>query len=122
MAKKKIEMTAISFRLPVKLKADIEDLAASASQDVSSILIELIGNLVAANKQRIEDFRKASAMPIIKPTFANPSKPETPTKKSARATKKKSAAQIDAAPEMVTSDGSDGDAVKVGDGNAEENS
>lgn len=85
MAKKKIEMTAISFRLPVKLKADIEDLAASASQDVSSILIELIGNLVAANKQRIEDFRKASAMPIIKPTFVAPPLP----KKSARASRKK---------------------------------
>lgn len=91
MAKKKIEMTAISFRLPVKLKADIEDLAASASQDVSSILIELIGNLVAANKQRIEDFRKASAMPIIKPTFAPPPSP----KKSARASKKNSAAQVE---------------------------
>lgn len=94
MAKKKIEMTAISFRLPVKLKADIEDLAASASQDVSSILIELIGNLVAANKQRIEDFRKASAMPIIKPTFVAPPLP----KKSARASKKKSVAQIDEPP------------------------
>lgn len=112
MAKKKIEMTAISFRLPVKLKADIEDLAASASQDVSSILIELIGNLVAANKQRIEDFRKASAMPIIKPTFAPPPSP----KKPARASKKNPAAQMDAVPETVTSDAVE---VKVGEGNAE---
>ena len=104
-----IEMAAINFRCEAELKASLEDLAASA------ILIELVGELVTANKARIEEFRKAAATPIIKPTFATPSKPETSTpKKSARVPrKKKDAAQV----ESVTSDG--GGDLKVGDGNAE---
>lgn len=96
MAKKKddsVEMAAINFRCEAELKASLEDLAASCRQDVSTILIELVGELVAANKTRIEEFRKAAATPIIKPTFANPSKP----------------AQVD---ESVTSDG-----LKGGEGN-----
>lgn len=110
-----IEMAAINFRCEAELKASLEDLAASARKDVSAILIELVGELVTANKARIEEFRKAAATPIIKPTFATPSKPETSTpKKSARIPrKKKDAAQV----ESVTSDG--GGDLKVGDGNAE---
>ena len=99
MAKKKdesIEMAAINFRCEAELKASLEDLAASARKDVSAILIELVSELVAANKARIEEFRKAAAKPIIKPTFATPSKPETSPPKSARTPRKgKSAAQMD---------------------------
>lgn len=84
MARKKIEMAAISFRLPSTLKADIEDLAASASQDVSSILIELIVGLVAANRPRIEDFRRTSSMPLQMPSFST----TPPSSKPARASKK----------------------------------
>ena len=102
MAKKKddsVEMAAINFRCEAELKASLEDLAASCRQDVSTILIELVGELVAANKTRIEEFRKAAATPIIKPTFATPSTP----KKSARTPrKKKDAAQMDGG--QVTSD------------------
>lgn len=108
-----IEMAAINFRCKAELKASLEDLAASCRQDVSAILIELVEELIAANQNRIEEFRKAAATPIIKPTFATPSKPETSTpKKTARTPRKKKPAQMDG--EQVTNDG-----LKEGDGNAE---
>lgn len=102
MAKKKddsVEMAAINFRCEAELKASLEDLAASAKKDVSAILIELVEELVELNKARIEEFRKAAATPIIKPSTATPSTP----KKSARTPrKKKDAAQMDG--DKVTSD------------------
>lgn len=117
MARKKddsVEMAAINFRCEAELKASLEDLAASARKDVSSILIELVSELVAANKARIEEFRKAAATPINKPTFATPSTSETSTpKKTARTPrKKKDAAQMDG--DKVISD-----ELKGGDGVAE---
>ena len=91
-----VEMAAINFRCKAELKASLEDLAASCRQDVSAILIELVGELVAANKARIEKFRKAAAKPINKPTCITPSTSETSTlKKPARTQKKKPAAQMD---------------------------
>lgn len=108
----------ITFKLPETLYLDLKDYASSCGQRVTDVLREFVEDLVATHKQKIAAFRRQKDKRVK--AFATPSKPETPTKKSARATTKKSAAQMaDAAPEMVTSDGSDGDAVKVGEGNAE---
>lgn len=86
-----VEMAAINFRCKAELKASLEDLAASCRQDVSAILIELVGELVAANKARIEKFRKAAAKPINKPTCITPSTPKKPARTPR---KKKDAAQV----------------------------
>lgn len=106
----------VTFKLPAELYDSLKDYASSCGQKVSDVLREYVEDLVATHKQKIAAFRRQKDKRVK--AFA-PSKPETPTKKSARATKKKPAAQMDAVPETVTSDGSDGDEVKVGEGNAE---
>ena len=107
----------VTFKLPAELYDSLKDYASSCGQKVSDVMREYVEDLVTTHKQKIAAFRRQKDKRVK--AFATPSKPETPTKKPARATKKKSAAQMDAVPETVTSDGSDGDEVKVGEGNAE---
>ena len=107
----------VTFKLPAELYDSLKDYASSCGQKVSDVMREYVEDLVTTHKQKIAAFRRQKDKRVK--AFATPSKPETPTKKSARATKKKSAAQMDAVPEMVTSDAVE---VKVGEGNAEKKS
>lgn len=102
----KIVNTSIS--LPSKLKAELEDLALSQGKTVTQLLIDDYAiDLVAASMQQIRRYRQYK-----KPAVAVTIAPLTTPKKSARTPrKKKDAAQVD---ETVASDG---DAVKVGEGN-----
>ncbi|MBO4780227.1 MAG: hypothetical protein J5497_06285 [Selenomonadaceae bacterium] len=105
-SKKKIPQ--ITFRCSAETKESIEDLARIGRyENVSALLNEICEEYIAANKQRIINFRR-TAKPINKPAsvIATPSKPKTP---------KKPVAQM--SDEQVTSDG--GGDLKVGDGNAE---
>lgn len=78
MAKKKAaEPTAsISFKCPAELADALKDLAFLSRRDVSSLLVEVAGELVKANKDRIKKFRQSAAQPIKMPSF-------TPTSKNA---------------------------------------
>ena len=110
MAKDSKKIPQVTFRCTPELKESLEDLARIGRyENVSALLNEICGEYIAANRQRIINFRR-SAKPINKPTFAT-STPETPAEKSARRAKKKA---VDA--ESVTSDG---DGLKGGDVNAE---
>lgn len=110
LAEKATKSTApqITFRCTIEQKESLEILAAASLSDVSSIMVSLADEFIKANAERISFFKAQAATPLVMPSF----KPETPTKKSARATKKKPAAQMDAV-EM------DAVEVKVGDDNAE---
>ena len=97
MAKDSKKIPQVTFRCTPELKESLEDLARIGRyENVSALLNEICGEYIAANRQRIINFRR-SAKPINKPTFA---------------TAKKKA--VDA--ESVTSDG---DGLKGGDVNAE---
>lgn len=61
-------MTCSSFRLPVELKADLDDLARSAQTDATAIIAGYVEALVAANRERIDDFRKFAEKPLLFPT------------------------------------------------------
>ena len=61
----------ISLRLPVDLKKDLDALAMSQGVSVSSILLEFVEGLTAANKTLIEAYRKLVAMPAILPQFVS---------------------------------------------------
>lgn len=77
-----------SFKLERVDMNSLKDFASSCGQDVSDVLLELVTGLVAANKERIENFHQ-NKNSAVKATFAEP----TPPKKSARPSKKKKPAQ-----------------------------
>lgn len=60
-----ITMAGLSLRLSAELKDDIDDLAFSAGTDTSALLLQLIQNLVDANRTRIDNFRKLADEPIV---------------------------------------------------------
>ena len=101
----------VTFKLPAELYDSLKDYASSCGQKVSDVMREYVEDLVTTHKQKIAAFRRQKDKRVK--AFATPSKPETPTKKSARDTKKKSAVQVSDAPI------SDAVEVKVGEGNAE---
>ena len=60
--KKSDEPTAaINFRCPADVKVALEDLAHLSRQDVSTLLVAVCRELVAANEGRISAFRRAAA-------------------------------------------------------------
>lgn len=75
-----------SFKLERVDMNSLKDFASSCGQDVSDVLLELVTGLVAANKAKIDRFRRQKNSGV-KATFAEP----TPPKKSARTSKKKPA-------------------------------
>ena len=76
MARKKSaeDTVTITFRAPADVAAGLKDLAHLSRRDLSAILVDLCGELVAANKQRILSFRRSAAQPIKLPTFATSTK------------------------------------------------
>ena len=71
--------------MPTELKALLVDYALSCGQKPVDILIDLIDGLTTAGAKKIEAYRRQKNSGVIKATFAEP----TPSKKSARASKKK---------------------------------
>lgn len=65
-------MSAVNFRLRADLKRDLELLAMSAGKAVTTLLVDAVTDLVAANKDRIAEFQRQAAIPINKPTFDLP--------------------------------------------------
>ena len=75
MAKKTTakEPPQIVFKTTPELKAAIEDLARLSRCKVSDFLNRLCAELVAANKERIENFRRQAAQELkMPPPFATP--------------------------------------------------
>lgn len=104
------KITNTSISLPSKLKAELEDLALSQGKTITKLLIDDYAiDLVAASMQQILRYRQ-NKQPAVTVTIT----PLSPPKKSAGTPKKKVA---DA--ESVTSDG---DEMKVGGVDVEENS
>lgn len=110
MAKEKVDskkkIPQITFRCSAETKESIEDLARIGRyENVSALLNEICDEYIAANKQRIANFRR-TAKPINKPASVT----STPIEPARTPRKKKDAAQV----ESVTSDGG---GLKGGDDN-----
>lgn len=102
MAKPKGEPTNVrSFKLPIELDAALKDFAASCGKSVTDILVGLVAELVDANKTHIANFRRNISKAKTVPTFTAPE----PPKKSARASKKNSAAPSIESPTPTVDDG-----------------
>ena len=85
--KKFTEAKSITFKLEAEDYFSLKDLAASCGETISDLIVEYVTGLVAANKKKIENYRRQKNQ-FVKPTFATPSKP-------ARTPKKKIPAQMD---------------------------
>lgn len=90
MAKPKGEPTNVrSFKLPVELDAALKDFAASCGKSVTDILVDVVAKLIDDNKAHIANFRRNIGKAKTIPTFTAP---QSEPKKTARSSKKKSAA------------------------------
>ncbi|MBR4383607.1 MAG: hypothetical protein IKP64_08620 [Selenomonadaceae bacterium] len=97
MARKKsdsaVEMASVTFRLPAELKTSLEDLAASARQDTSAILVKLVTAFVESNSPRLRLFRKQAAAPLILPPVPT-AEPSPKTSKAPKTSQQKNPAQV----------------------------